>query len=471
MKTVRPNHVGSEPLPTSELSVVPATPATTDSEDQPNPAYTSWANYPTATPRKVIPLHWQPEQLPLDQAEGTVLPFGYGRSYGDSCLNNGNTLLDATQMRRFIHFDAEQGLLRCESGVMLAEILDIIVPQGWFLPVTPGTKFVSIGGAIANDVHGKNHHVMGTFGRHVTQFELLRSDGKYLCSPTENSDLYRATIGGLGLTGLIVWAEFRLQPIPGPNIAQEVIKFGSVEEFFEISEESNDHYKYSAAWIDCLATGKNLGRGWFTRGNFAWQKERPGGLDLSKIKPIVPFDFPEFALNRFSVQAFNQVLYHKQVTKRVRNVVHYEPFFYPLDSIHHWNRIYGKRGFLQYQCVVPYKTDLTPIRNILKTIAASGEGTFLVVLKTFGDVTSPGMLSFPRPGVTLALDFAMQGESTLRLCERLDQIVRGTGGTVYPAKDARMSAESFQSYYPQWREFARYIDPNFSSSFWRRVTS
>jgi FAD/FMN-containing dehydrogenase len=223
-------------------------------------------------------------------------------------------------------------------------------------------------------------------------------------------------------------------------------------------------------WIDCLATGKDLGRGLFTRGNFAWQKQQPGGPGLSGVKPTVPFDFPEIALNRFSVQAFNQLYYRKQFVKRQRAVVHYEPFFYPLDAIHHWNRIYGKRGFLQYQSVVPYKTNYTAYRKILETIAASGEGTFLVVVKTFGDVPSPGMLSFPRPGVTLALDFAMQGESTLRLCERLDEIVRDAGGAVYPAKDARMSAASFQAYYPNWRDFARYIDPNFSSSFWRRVT-
>lgn len=468
MKTVRTNHVGHDPVPTHNETDAPSL---NDNGAQPNPAYASWANYPAASPHKVIPLHWQPDTLPLEEADGTVLPFGYGRSYGDTCLNNGATILDATQMNRFIGFDAENGLLRCEAGVMLADILELIVPQGWFLPVTPGTKFVSVGGAIANDVHGKNHHVMGTFGRHVTQFELLRSDGKFLCSPTENSELYRATIGGLGLTGLILWAEFRLQPVPGPNIDQEIIKFGSVEEFFELSEASNESHKYTVAWIDCLATGKNLGRGLFTRGNFAWQKQSPGGVDLSKIKPTVPFNFPEFALNRYSVQAFNQLYFRKQLTKQARSVIHYEPFFYPLDAIHHWNRIYGKRGFLQYQCVVPYKNDLGPIRRILQAIAASGEGTFLVVLKTFGDVTSPGMLSFPRPGVTLALDFAMQGESTLRLCEHLDEIVRGAGGAVYPAKDARMSPVSFQTYFPQWREFARYIDPNFSSSFWRRVTN
>ncbi len=468
MKTVRNNHVGHDPVPTNDTIDAPST---TETGGQPNPDYASWANYPAASPSKVIPLHWQPDELPLDEAEGTLLPFGYGRSYGDTCLNNGATIMDATRMNRFTAFDAENGVLRCEAGVILADILELIVPQGWFLPVTPGTKFVSVGGAIANDVHGKNHHVMGTFGRHVTLFELLRSDGKYLCSPTENSELYRATIGGLGLTGLILWAEFRLQPIPGPNIDQELIKFGSVEEFFELSEDSNESHKYTVAWIDCLATGKNLGRGLFTRGNFAWQKQNSGGLDLSKIKPTVPFDFPEFALNRYSVQAFNQLYYRKQLTKRVRSVIHYEPFFYPLDAIHHWNRIYGKRGFLQYQCVVPYKTDLGPIRRILQSIAASGEGTFLVVLKTFGEVTSPGMLSFPRPGVTLALDFAMQGQSTLQLCEHLDEIVRSAGGAVYPAKDARMSPASFQTYFPQWREFSRYIDPNFSSSFWRRVTS
>lgn len=471
MKTVRPNSVGHEPFPTPEPPAAPMNPTLPDAEVKANYDYTSWANYPLATPQKVLPLHWQPDQLPLEQAEGTLLPFGYGRSYGDSCLNNGNTILDASTMRRFIAFDEERGLLRCEAGVMLAEILEIIVPKGWFIPVSPGTKFVSVGGAIANDVHGKNHHAMGTFGLHVTQFELLRSDGKYLCSPTENSDLYRATIGGLGLTGLILWAEFRLKAIEGPYINQEIIKFGSVEEFFEIAEASVEHYQYTVAWIDCQATGKNLGRGWFQRGNFSWQKQRPGGLDLTKIIPPVPFDFPNFTINRYTVQMLNQAIYRRQLVKKVQNITHYEPFFYPLDSIHHWNRIYGKRGFLQHQCVVPYKTDKRPIRRILETIAASGEGSFLVVFKTFGEISSPGMLSFPRPGVTLALDFAMQGESTLQLCDQLDEIVREAGGAIYPAKDARMSAANFQAFYPEWREFSRYIDPNFSSSFWRRVTN
>jgi FAD/FMN-containing dehydrogenase len=469
MKTVRNNHVGHDPVPTPDTIDAPSL---TESGGQPNPAYTSWSNYPVASPRKVIPLHWQPDELPLADAEGTILPFGYGRSYGDTCLNNGGTIVDATPMNRFIALDATNGVLRCEAGVMLADILELIVPQGWFLPVTPGTKFVSVGGAIANDVHGKNHHTMGTFGRHVTQFELLRSDGKYLCSPTENSELYRATIGGLGLTGLILWAEFRLQSIPGPYIEQEIIRFGSLEEFFEIAEESQDHFKYTVSWIDCQAKGKNLGRGWFQRGNFAWQKQQVGGgLDLTKVNPFVPFDLPNFAINRYTVQMANQVIYRRQLVKKKRSLTHYEPFFYPLDSIHHWNRIYGNRGFLQHQCVVPYESDHGPIRRILETIAASGEGSFLIVFKTFGEVTSPGMLSFPRPGVTLALDFAMQGESTLRLCDQLDEIVREAGGAIYPAKDARMSAKNFQTFYPQWREFSRYIDPNFSSSFWRRVTS
>jgi FAD/FMN-containing dehydrogenase len=432
----------------------------------------SWGGYPVARSQLTLQPAWRDEPLPLPRDRRTVLPRGLGRSYGDSCLNEGNALLLTRSLNRFIAFDREQGLLRCEAGVSLAEILRLIVPQGWFLPVTPGTKFITVGGAIANDIHGKNHHAAGNFGNHVTRFELLRSDGsRRVCSRTENTDWFRATIGGLGLTGLITWAEFRLQPVANAAIAQETVKYRDLEEFFRLSEESTRDYAYTVAWIDCLARGRDLGRGLFTRGNHApAQADAP--LHLREPAPLsVPMYAPNFTLNSLTVRAFNFAYYGKQQTRVKRAITHYDPFFYPLDAIHHWNRVYGRRGFLQYQCVVPYKQDGGAVmRKLLETISDARAGTFLVVLKTFGDKPGEGMLSFPRPGVTLALDFPNQGSNIFRLLNRLDEITGQAGGLVYPAKDARMSPTSFAAFYPQYREFARYVDPRFSSSFWRRVT-
>lgn len=436
--------------------------------------YQSWGRYPKLDRMTAQPVRWQDDLPDLSAIPGKVLPHGYGRSYGDSCLNEGGTLLDTTYLRRFIAFDEEEGILRCEAGVMLADILDVIVPRGWFLPVSPGTKYVSVGGAIANDVHGKNHHRAGTFGCHVNCFELLRSNGERLiCSPEQNADLFAATIGGLGLTGLILWAEFRLHAIPGPYIAKEQIRFGSIDEFFEVSEESDRDFEYTASWIDCITTEKNtenLGRGLFMRGNFDRLQPLPGHKVKPKALAAVLFDAPSFLLNGLTLRAFNFAIYHSQLTKISHKIVAYDPFFYPLDVVSDWNRLYGKPGFLQYQFVVPYNDNYRAIKTILTRITASGVLPFLTVLKTFGDIQSPGILSFPRPGVTLCLDFPFRGQKTLKLLDALDEVVCSVGGAVYPAKDARMSAASFQAYFPRWKEFEQYIDPKFSSSFWRRVT-
>ncbi len=435
------------------------------------PAALSWGRYPKVRAQEIRPVYWRDEIVDLGQFDRPVLPYGCGRSYGDSCLNEGGILLDVTALNRFIAFDEEAGLLRCEAGVTLADILRLIVPRGWFLPTTPGTKFVTVGGAIANDVHGKNHHNAGTFGCHVTRFELLRSDGRrVLCSPDENPELYRATIGGLGLTGLILWAEIRLRRIPGPFIAKEQIRFRSIDEFFDISADSDQRFEYTMAWVDCLATGRRLGRGLFMRGNHAWPKAVPGRRAEPRSLFTVPFDLPPFVLNLATVKAFNTLYYHSQIPRRTSRVVPFDPFFYPLDAIHNWNRLYGAPGFVQYQFVVPFASDRTAIKTILREISASGVVSFLAVLKVFGDVPSPGMLSFPRPGVTLALDFPFRGRRTLQLLDRLDRVVLEHGGALYPAKDARMSAEDFAASYPGWRDFAQYVDPKFSSSFWRRVT-
>jgi len=430
-------------------------------------ALASWGNYPAADGQQVHRLRWRDDRWPA--GGGTLLPRGLGRSYGDSCLNAGGTLLDTRQLDRFMHFDRQAGLLRCEAGTSLAAVLDLIVPAGWFLPVTPGTRQVTVGGCVANDVHGKNHHRAGTFGCFVERFELARSDGeRRICAPAENSELFRATLGGLGLTGLVTWVEFRLRRIAGPRMDYESIRFSGLDEFFALAAESDRTFEYTVAWIDCRARGRSLGRGLFLRGNHA-----ADARSIARPRPerlAVPCLAPEFLLNRATLWAFNTAYYWRQPRRLRRGEMHAERFFYPLDGIADWNRLYGRRGFLQYQCVVPHAAGPDAVRALVQRVADSGEGSFLAVLKIFGDRPSPGLLSFPRPGVTLALDFPQRGASTLDLLEGLDRELCGWGGRVYPAKDARMSARSFQASYPEWREFARWIDPAFSSSFWRRVT-
>jgi FAD/FMN-containing dehydrogenase len=432
--------------------------------------YVSWGNFPTAQ-QQVRQLHWRDDPL-TDEGDGvSILPYGLGRSYGDSCLNDGGKLLDTARLSHFIEFDPESGLLRCEAGVSLHDILRVVVPRGWFLPVTPGTRHVTIGGAVANDVHGKNHHGAGTLGRFVTRFELARTDGpRVLCSPDRNEDMFAATIGGLGLTGLMTWVELRLKRIEGPAIEVESVRFDNLDGYFELAADSDARFEYTVAWVDCLARDEHLGRGILMRGNHV---ARSNGATPTppRLTIGVPFFAPGFLLNPLTLRLFNSMYHSRQRETLVRRTCHYEPFFYPLDSIGNWNRLYGRRGFMQYQCVVPHEDGREALRSMFARISGAGDGSFLAVLKNFGDLPSPGLLSFPRPGLTLALDFPNRGGRTLGLLEELDAIVRRHGGRVYPAKDARMSARSFQLYFPEWQEFARYIDPAFSSSFWRRVTA
>jgi FAD/FMN-containing dehydrogenase len=427
----------------------------------------SWGRYPVTT-EKVVAL--TDRHAPLPKSDLPVLPLGNARSYGDSCLNDGGVLLAARGLDHFIAFDPASGVLTCEAGVLFSEILDLAVPQGWFLPVTPGTRFVTIGGAIANDVHGKNHHRAGTFGHHVLAFELLRTDGTRLrCTPTENADWFAATVGGLGLTGVVTWATIQLRRIAGPWMSAENHRFGNLSEFFELSRASDRDYEYTVSWIDCVASGKALGRGLFSRANHA--PASPDSRPAAGSRTLgVPFTPPISLINPLSLRAFNQLYYHRQRKSVVHATTHYQPFFYPLDSIANWNRIYGPRGFLQYQCVVPPEAAEATMAELVSNISAGGAGSFLAVLKQFGDKPSLGMLSFPRPGATLALDFPNGGAPTLALLDRLDAIVDAVGGAVYPAKDARMSGEHFRRYFPQWEAFSRFVDPGISSSFWRRVT-
>lgn len=430
--------------------------------------YPSWGLYPPAEQARRV-VEWRDEALDLADDGGAVLPRGLGRSYGDSCLIDGGTLLDTTRLDHLIEFDRLTGRVRCEAGVSFADLLPVILPHGWFLPVTPGTRFVTVAGALANDVHGKNHHRAGTFGCFVTAFELCRSDGRrLLCSPQENVELFRATIGGMGLTGLVSWVEFRLKRVPGVAIDVESLRFENLDGFFEIAADSDARHEYTVAWIDCMAKGRALGRGLFLRGNHAESADRRLVAPARRLR--LPFHAPSLLLNRWTLRAFNALYHARQRRTVVRRQTHFVPFFYPLDAIENWTRLYGKRGFLQYQCLVPEARGAASIREILERIAETGEGSFLAVLKQFGDVRSPGLLSFPRPGLTLALDFPNRGKSTFALLEALDGIVCEVGGSVYPAKDARMSSRSFRRYFPQWEQLEALRDPRICSDFWRRVT-
>lgn len=428
--------------------------------------YQSWGRYPEATPSAVLPVAWRSDPPALDRVRAPMLPYACGRSYGDSCLNDGGLILDVRRLDRLMAFDAETGLLRCEAGVTLAAILALVVPRGWFLPVVPGTRWVSVGGAIANDIHGKNHHRAGTFGAHVTRLELLRSTGeRTVCGPGD--ERFQATVGGLGLTGLILWAEIRLKRIPGPGITMERIRFPGLETFFELTRE--DHrFEYTVAWVDCLARGRRLGRGIYMRGDHAAME----GAVPSPLRPprvSVPLNAPGALLNGVTLGLFNEAYYRGQLRARRRVALPYAPFFFPLDAVGDWGRLYGPNGFVQYQCVVPDVPGGGPIRAIFERISRSGEPASLAVLKRFGHLRSPGLLSFPREGMTLAVDFALRGRCTLALLDSLDAIVRESGGAVYPAKDARMSAESFRAFFPGLDRFVVQRDPKFSSTFWRRV--
>jgi len=436
-------------------------------DGSPTHRWESWGRYPKGSHSHVHRPAWNDQigSILKSSPPASLLPYGLGRSYGDSCLNLDRELVDCRRLNRILGFDESTGMLRCEGGVSFADIVDVFLPKGWFLPVTPGTKFVTVGGAVANDVHGKNHHCAGTLGAHVHQFGLHRSeDGLVMCSPEENSGMFRATIGGLGLTGIIAWADIQLRRVNGPWIDAELVPFHSLAGFLDLSRESDGKFEYTVAWLDCFA-GKNL-RGIFFRGNHSAANLKP--LRLKK-GPQLPFPLPAWALNRYSVKAFNTIYYRAHSAKKGLAIVDYDSFFYPLDSIRQWNLLYGKQGFLQYQCLIP-ETNIAAFEELLDRIARSGMGSFLGVLKQFGSVPPAGMLSFPRPGLTLALDFAMRGENTLQLMRSLDDVVLESGGALYPAKDARMSPKLFEASFPQWRRFVPYIDPKMSSSFWRRVT-
>lgn len=399
-------------------------------------------------------------------AQNHLLASGLRRSYGDSCINGSGTMIDMTGLDHFVSFDRSAGLLVAEAGVSLAEILKLIVPAGYFLPVSPGTKFVTLGGAVANDVHGKNHHLAGTIGRWIHRLDVKRSDGEERSlSRDDTTGAFAATIGGLGLTGVITRIALQLMPVASTNMDVETIRFSNLSEFFALASESEASHEYTVAWVDCLARGGALGRGIFTRARHGTD----GELRVHSTEgPSVPLDAPGFLLNRWSLSTFNEI-YYRLAGRTRQATTSYNPFFYPLDAIAGWNRLYGRRGFYQYQSVVPPTDAEAVTAEMLRTIAETGQGSFLAVLKTFGDIPSPGLLSFPMKGTTLALDFANHGPTTLSLLDKLDAIVREAGGRLYPAKDGRLPSAMFQAGYPALEQFRPHIDPGMSSTFWRRM--
>lgn len=396
--------------------------------------------------------------------ERPALPIGMGRSYGDVGLNPEALALDMVAWDRFVSFDEETGVLVAEAGVTLGTVQATMLGRGWLLPVTPGTQFATLGGAVANDAHGKNHHRMGCFGNHLTHITLLRSDeGPIHCSPEVRPDLFAATIGGLGLTGVILDVGLRLRPVTSGWMETQTTVFEGLDHFFALSKDTAEDWEYSVSWVDC--TNANAVRGVHFSANHAAE-----GPDLpprsSRRVPLTP---PVSLINGVSLKAFNALYFRANARKAGPGRQDVQSFYYPLDALEEWNRIYGVRGFYQYQSVVPEASAQAATAEMLRVIAEARQGSFLMVLKTFGHLPSPGLLSFPMPGVTLAMDFPNHGPATLRLFERLDRIVRDAGGRLYPAKDARMGRDLFEVGYPELERFRQLRDPAISSTMSKRL--
>jgi decaprenylphospho-beta-D-ribofuranose 2-oxidase len=403
----------------------------------------NWGNFPKMEAQEIDTKHIV-KLLNDETATGSFIARGNGRCYGDAALNE--TVVSTLDLKYFIDFDVEKGEMECQSGVLFSDLLDFLVPRGFFLPVTPGTQFITLGGAIAADVHGKNHHVDGCFSEFVLDFQLLTSSGTIIrCSENENAKAYWQTIGGMGLTGVILSARFRLKKIENSYIYQESIKAKNLDEVFALFEDSKD-WTYTVAWIDCLQKGKQLGRSVLMRGEHATndqlskkQMEQQHQIP-KKGKLNIPLNFPGFVLNSLIVKAFNLIYYYKQWSKKKDFTSHYATFFYPLDAILNWNKIYGKKGFIQYQFVIPKETSKEGMREVLTAIAESGQGSFLAVLKLFGKKNEKAFNSFPIEGYTLALDFKVNKKLAL-LVPILDKIVLQHGGRIYRAKDSMSRPE------------------------------
>ncbi len=426
-----------------------------------------WGGYPVVTGEE-LPFYTSAAlREKLTSGSGDIIARGNGRSYGDSALSS--MVVHMRRFNRMLAFDETTGLLTCEAGVLLSEILEVFLPRGWFLKITPGTKLITVGGAIASDVHGKNHHVEGCFSSCVKSFDLLLADGRVVtCSASENRDLFLATCGGMGLTGIILQARFYLKRVRSCFIEQTTIKTKNLRETFGAFERHADS-PYSVAWIDCLSTGDSMGRSVLMTGRFA----DDGDLSYRSSNGVsVPFHLPGFVLNKMSVKAFNGIYYRKAKNGQSNNRVSVDGFFYPLDAIGNWNRIYGRNGFTQYQFILPEAVSYEGLTQILQEIAGAGAGSFLAVLKLYGR-ENDNYLSFPLEGYGLALDFKIE-KKLFGLLDRLDEIVVDYGGRIFLTKDARMSRETFERGYPRLKMFREVrkkydLDSRFNSHQSRRL--
>ncbi len=415
----------------------------------------SWGNYPVVTANVVRPERY----AELQQLRGRRIARGLGRSYGDAALLSKGQVVLMERLDRFLAIDDATGIVRAEAGVSLESLLHHLLPRGWFPPVTPGTKFVTLGGCVAADVHGKNHHCDGTFGAHVQELELVLADGSVRrCSPSEDKELFWATIGGMGLTGIISEVTLQMTKVESAYMMTHHHSAKDLEAVLRLLAEGGADDKYSVAWIDCLASGRELGRSVVILGHHANADQLSTKQRHAPLKVIpgrqasIPLMLPFSLVNSWSVKAFNAFYYWLQSAKTEEHVVGYDSFFYPLDVIHHWNRIYGKKGFVQYQCVLPTQTAAEGLKALLERLTTSRRASFLAVLKRFGPEGS-GLLSFPMPGFTLALDIPVDA-GLFSLLDDLDAEVLRHGGRVYLAKDARLSASAFRTMYPRYEAFA-----------------
>ncbi|HTL07571.1 MAG TPA: FAD-binding oxidoreductase [Chitinophagaceae bacterium] len=437
-------------------------------------ALAGWGNYPVVSSYTVTPR--SAEDCAQALADGSLIARGLGRSYGDQAINDNKYVAVCTRLNYFISFDEVQGILVCQAGASLEEIITTFGPKGWLPMICPGTKFVTIGGAIANDIHGKAHHIDGSFVNCVLSFTILLADGRVLtASRTENEDLFWANFGGLGLLGVILTTTIQLRKIETTYFKQKSVVIRDLDHMLEALATYDHEYNYSVAWIDALAKGRKLGSGVLTLGNAAKLSELPPKLKENPLKLhatgklSIPFFFPSFALNGLTVRVLNRVI--AVVQNSPKNFVHYEKFFFPLDAINNWNKGYGKRGFVQYQFVIPEANGKQHLKEILEMIAASGCTPFLNVFKRMGD--GQGILSFPFQGYTLAIDFPVS-KQLLAFTPKLDAKVLAAGGRLYLGKDALLNESMFKAMYPQYKEWMaikKKYDPNnkFSSNISRRL--
>jgi hypothetical protein len=416
----------------------------------------NWGNYPVIESNEES-FVFEDQLDKLIAKEQPFIARGNGRCYGDASL--ADRTISTLKFDKILSFDVDNGVFECQSGITLDQILTVIVPGGWFLPVTPGTKFITIGGALASDVHGKNHHIDGSISNHVVEFDLVPESGEVItCSPDVYPDLFEATCGGMGLTGVISRVKFRLKKIETSFIRQKQIKAENLQELIELFDTYKD-YTYSVAWIDCLKKGEHFGRSILMLGEHAKvdelsEAQRNAPLKMPGNKQTVfPVNMPWWVLNKLTVKAFNFLYYAKNLKKEINNIVSYEPFFYPLDKVLHWNRLYGKPGFVQYQFVLPLDAKLGLV-EILHRISDEGLGSFLAVLKVFGKQES--MISFPKEGYTLALDFPVR-KGLLGFLDELDELVLKYNGRLYMSKDARMKPDVLKGGYPELEKFKNII--------------